>query len=154
MYPSTDCPHDCYRPGDCDGSCTHPEPKALTDWSNLPKDIYVVAAKSRGDIAFDVACCSVPMVTAPEVRYTRADLITRGEDASVLRGKLDLALYGERRFREARANQPDWEKLWAEVSEENDRLRTLLTEAERFYPKHDADPNVNLIGKEIREIVG
>ncbi len=20
------CPHDCYRPGDCDGSCTHPEP--------------------------------------------------------------------------------------------------------------------------------
>lgn len=18
------CPHDCYRPGDCDGSCTHP----------------------------------------------------------------------------------------------------------------------------------
>lgn len=22
------CPHDCYRPGDCDGSCTHPEPTA------------------------------------------------------------------------------------------------------------------------------
>ncbi len=20
------CPHDCYRPGDCDGSCTHPDP--------------------------------------------------------------------------------------------------------------------------------
>lgn len=22
----TDCPHDCYRPGDCDGSCAHPYP--------------------------------------------------------------------------------------------------------------------------------
>ncbi len=21
-----DCPHDCCRPGDCDGSCTHPDP--------------------------------------------------------------------------------------------------------------------------------
>lgn len=26
MYPNTDCPHDCYRPGECDGSCTHSEP--------------------------------------------------------------------------------------------------------------------------------
>lgn len=45
----------------------------LADWSNLPKDIYVIGARSDG-IAFDVSCCSVPMVTAPEVRYTRADL--------------------------------------------------------------------------------
>lgn len=25
-----ECPHDCYRPGDCDGSCTHPKPKRET----------------------------------------------------------------------------------------------------------------------------
>lgn len=25
MYPNTECPHDCYKPGDCDGSCTHPD---------------------------------------------------------------------------------------------------------------------------------
>lgn len=25
MTVASDCPHDCYRPGDCDGSCTHPE---------------------------------------------------------------------------------------------------------------------------------
>lgn len=45
----------------------------LADWSNLPKDIYVIGARGDG-IAFDVSCCSVPMVAAPEVRYTRADL--------------------------------------------------------------------------------
>lgn len=26
MYPNTECPHDCYKPDDCDGSCTHPRP--------------------------------------------------------------------------------------------------------------------------------
>lgn len=46
---------------------------AMADWSNLPKDIYVIEAFSHGDIAFDVKCCSVPMMTVPEVRYTRAD---------------------------------------------------------------------------------
>ncbi|BAV52609.1 Hypothetical protein MLTONO_p0139 (plasmid) [Mesorhizobium loti] len=34
----------------------------------------MVSAKSDDGIAFDVTCCSVPMVAAPEVRYTRADL--------------------------------------------------------------------------------
>lgn len=29
MYPNTVCPHDCYRPGDCDGSCTHPAPSPV-----------------------------------------------------------------------------------------------------------------------------
>lgn len=28
MYPNTECVSDCYRPGDCDGSCTHPRPVA------------------------------------------------------------------------------------------------------------------------------
>jgi hypothetical protein len=92
------------------------------------------------------------MITAPEVRYTRADLLD--QEVAILRGKLDLALYGERRYREARENRPDWEKLWAEASEENDRLRTLLSEAARFYPAHDSDPRINLIGKEIRGLVG
>lgn len=45
--------------------------------SNLPKDIYVIEAFSHGDIAFDVKCCSVPMMTVPEVRYTRADLVAQ-----------------------------------------------------------------------------
>jgi hypothetical protein len=50
--------------------------KTLADWSNLPKDIYVIEATSlENGIAFDVTCCSVPMVTAPEVRYTRAEVI-------------------------------------------------------------------------------
>ena len=53
-----------------------PPPKPMADWSNLPKDIYVIEAFIlEGGIAFDVKCCSVPMVTAPEVRYTRADLL-------------------------------------------------------------------------------
>lgn len=28
MYPNTECVSDCYLPGDCDGSCTHPRPVA------------------------------------------------------------------------------------------------------------------------------
>lgn len=32
MYPSADCTADCYRPGDCDGSCTHPKSTPLP-WS-------------------------------------------------------------------------------------------------------------------------
>jgi hypothetical protein len=51
-------------------------PQCMADWSNLPKDIYVIAAKSHGNIAFDVTCCSVPMIAVPEVRYTRADRLT------------------------------------------------------------------------------
>jgi hypothetical protein len=50
---------------------------AMADWSNLPKDIYVIEAFSHGDIAFDVKCCSVPMMTVPEVRYTRADPVAQ-----------------------------------------------------------------------------
>lgn len=43
--------------------------KQLADWSSLPRDLYVISVKSDG-IVFDVQCCSVPMVTAPEVRYS------------------------------------------------------------------------------------
>lgn len=113
MYPNTARPHDCYRPGDCDGSCT-------------------LAGRDLSEPISDAG-------------HTVAD---------GLRHDIERIQYEVRRLREAHANQPDWEKLWAKVSEENDRLRTLLEGAMRFYPKHDADPKVNLIGKEIREIVG
>jgi len=48
----------------------------------------------------------------------------------------------------------EWKFRAKEVSEENVNLRTLLAEAARFYPTHDSDPRVNLIGKEIRDILG
>lgn len=53
-----------------------PEGVALADWSDLPKDIYVTSAKRVNAVGYDVQCCSVPMVTSPEVRYVRADMIT------------------------------------------------------------------------------
>lgn len=37
---NTACPHDCYRPGECDGSCTHPAPRLLSqlkDTTNADK---------------------------------------------------------------------------------------------------------------------
>ena len=51
--------------------------KPLADWSDLPRDLYVIEARQH-DIGVDVIMCSVPMVTMPEVRYVRADMITRG----------------------------------------------------------------------------
>lgn len=47
--------------------------RELSDWSDLPKDLYVVSVKSGGGIVFDVTMCSVPMAIGPEVRYTRAE---------------------------------------------------------------------------------
>ncbi len=49
--------------------------EAIADWSDLPRDIYVIGAQRMGAVVFDVQCCSVPMVMAPEVRYVRADII-------------------------------------------------------------------------------
>jgi hypothetical protein len=49
--------------------------EALADWSTLPKDIYVIGAQRVDAVGFDVQCCSVPMITVPEVRYVRADMI-------------------------------------------------------------------------------
>lgn len=46
----------------------------VADWSALPRDLYVIEAR-RHDIGFDVTLCSVPMVTAPEVRYVRSDML-------------------------------------------------------------------------------
>lgn len=62
------------------GAIASPQPPVppggppLADWSELPRDLYVIEAK-RHDIGFDVTMCSVPMVTAPEVRYVRADML-------------------------------------------------------------------------------
>ena len=50
--------------------------KDLADWSSLPRDLYVVNAKSHHGVSFDVLTCSVPLALAPEVRYVRADAIT------------------------------------------------------------------------------
>ena len=50
-----------------------PRAKPLADWSNLPRDLYVIEAQSIDGIGFDVKTCSVPMALAPEVRYVRAD---------------------------------------------------------------------------------
>lgn len=58
---------------------THSAKKALADWSVLPKNIYVTSATSVDSVGYEVHCCSVPMMLAPEVRYTRADLINRDE---------------------------------------------------------------------------
>jgi hypothetical protein len=43
----------------------------LSDWSRLPRDLYVTSVKSIDGIVFDVQCCSVPMAIGPEVRYTQ-----------------------------------------------------------------------------------
>src|SRR6185312_105642 len=50
-----------------------PKGEPCADWSDLPKDIYVIGAQRVDAVGFDIQCCSVPMVTAPEVRYVRAD---------------------------------------------------------------------------------
>lgn len=44
------------------------------DWSELPRDLYVIEIKPH-DIGVDVTMCSVPMITLPEVRYVRADML-------------------------------------------------------------------------------
>lgn len=44
----------------------------ISDWSCLPRDMYVVSVTSDG-IVYDATMCSVPMAVAPEVRYVRWD---------------------------------------------------------------------------------
>ena len=56
--------------------------KSLADWSRLPRDLYVISAVERdGGIGFDATMCSVPMVTAPEVRYVRSDYVNAASKA-------------------------------------------------------------------------
>jgi hypothetical protein len=55
--------------------------KDLADWSSLPRDLYVISVKSNG-IGYDVQCCSVPMMTVPEVRYTLANAVVQQTIAS------------------------------------------------------------------------
>lgn len=54
----------------------------MSDWSDLPASLYVVSAK-RDDVVWSVWCCSVPMVTAPEVRYVRADFGQREREQHI-----------------------------------------------------------------------
>jgi hypothetical protein len=69
-----------------------PKAEPAADWSNLPKDIYVTGAERVDAIGFDVQCCSVPMVTAPEVRYVRADMITSPPPAAGWNEAIEAAI--------------------------------------------------------------
>lgn len=62
--------------------------EALADWSDLPKDIYVIGAQRVNAVGYDVQCCSVPMVTVPEIRYVRADIAVNASAEARLREEL------------------------------------------------------------------
>jgi hypothetical protein len=62
---------------DSRASESHPKRKIMSDWSDLPADIYVTSATSIDGIGYEVQCCSVPMMLVPEVRYVRADAALR-----------------------------------------------------------------------------
>ena len=47
--------------------------KDVSDWSELPNDLYVTSV-ARDNVVFWVEACSVPMVIGPELRLIRADM--------------------------------------------------------------------------------
>lgn len=45
-----DCPHKCHMPGDCDGSCTHPESipaTGMTEWPPMKKALWDVVTAAE-----------------------------------------------------------------------------------------------------------
>lgn len=46
----------------------------LSNWSALPKNLYVTEVRTIDGIVFEATLCSVPMAIGPEVRYARAEV--------------------------------------------------------------------------------
>lgn len=45
----------------------------LSDWSGLPRDMYVTSVRRVDQVVWEATFCSVPMAIGPEVRYQRYD---------------------------------------------------------------------------------
>lgn len=85
--------------------------------------------------------------------------VNRPDDAAML-SEVAAKLYEFQRFKEAKANSPDWEKLWAEQSERADELENLICRIEPHidaivcYASTMGEHEPNRIAHEVRAITG
>ena len=73
-----------------------PKTMDAADWSNLPRDMYVVRAWKPDNLFWCAEVAQVPYAFAPEVRYVRADLaLPLPDDAEMVeRVCADIAFLG------------------------------------------------------------
>ena len=62
MYPNTECVSDCYRPGDCDGSCTHPRSVAAPQQPAHKADAF----RNMFAIIYGLEAEDLPFMTAEQ----------------------------------------------------------------------------------------